>query len=330
MSRETLILSDQDVAALLPHEEVIGMVDTVFQEWGRGQVVMPPKVNLDMSRSGHPSWANAMPAYMVTDNVGGLKWVGGYGDNPARGLPYIMGIVVLTDPETGHALALMDGNYISDWRTGASAAIAAKHLAREGTAKIDMIGAGAQGRTATVCLHAVFPQAALVVADLSAPRREAFCRDLRDQYGVPVAEAPMVQAAADGADVVVLLTTAQEPFLKADWIGAGCLTLAMGSYQQAEDQLILGADKIIVDCWGQAEHRGELKPLVEAGRLSAADVAAELGFVAAGVKPGRTGPEERLLAVLVGLGAHDVYIAGQVYRRALAAGRGHRVCLRHE
>ena len=84
MSRETIILSDQDVAALLPYEEVVGMVDTVFQEWGRGNVVMPPKVNLDMSRSGHPSWANAMPAYMVADNVGGLKWVGGYGDNPAR------------------------------------------------------------------------------------------------------------------------------------------------------------------------------------------------------------------------------------------------------
>ncbi|MCE5237412.1 ornithine cyclodeaminase family protein [bacterium] len=330
MSRETIILSDQDVTALLPHEEVVGMVDTVFQEWGRGNVVMPPKVNLDMSRSGHPSWANAMPAYMATDNVGGLKWVGGYGDNPARGLPYIMGIVVLTDPETGHALALMDGNHISDWRTGASAAIAAKYLAREGTARIAMVGAGTQGRTAAVCLQTVFPQASLVVADLSADRREAFCRDLQEQYGVPVSAAPTVRAAVEGADVVVLLTTAQQPFVKAEWIAKGCLTLGMGSYQQAEDDLILGADKIIVDCWGQAEHRGELKPLVEAGRLSEADVAAELGCVAAGVKPGRTSPQERILAVLVGLGAHDVYIAGQVYRRAVAAGRGHRVCLRHD
>jgi len=83
VSRETIILSDQDVAALLPYEEVVGMVDTVFQEWGRGNVVMPPKVNLDISRSD--SWSNAMPAYLPLTNTGGLKWVGGYGDNPARG-----------------------------------------------------------------------------------------------------------------------------------------------------------------------------------------------------------------------------------------------------
>lgn len=328
MNAETLILSDQDVAALLPHREVIGMVDTVFQEWGNGNVVMPPKVNLDMSRSGHASWANAMPAYLPSCNVGGLKWVGGFGSNPAKGMPYIMGIVLLTDPETGETLALMDGIYISDWRTGASAAIAAKYLAREGTEKIALIGAGAQGKTAAACLHEVFPTARLVVADISEERRLAFGTEMQEKYSVPVGNAPTVEEAVRDADVVVLLTTAQKPFLKAEWIPEGCLTLAMGSYQQAEDRLILESDKIIVDCWGQAEHRGELKPLVEAGQIAEGDIAAELGDVAAGKKPGRTSPNERIMAVLVGLGAHDVYVAGQVYQRALAAGVGLKVRLR--
>ena len=325
---ETLILSDQDVAALLPHQEVIGMVDTVFQEWGHGNVVMPPKVNLDMSRSGHASWANAMPAYLPSSNVGGLKWVGGFGSNPAKGMPYIMGIVVLTEPETGETLALMDGIYISDWRTGASAAIAAKYLAREGTEKVALIGAGAQGKTAAACLHEVFPAAGLVVADISEERRLAYCAEMQEKYAVPVSSTPTVQEAVSDADVVVLLTTAQKPFLKAEWIPEGCLTLAMGSYQQAEDRLILASDKITVDCWGQAEHRGELKPLVEAGQIADGNIAAELGDVAAGKKPGRTAPEERIMAVLVGLGAHDVYVAGQVYQRALAAGVGLKVRLR--
>jgi alanine dehydrogenase len=327
---ETIILSDQDVAALLPHTEVVGMVDTVFKEWGRGNVVMPPKVNLDMSRSGHASWANAMPAYLPSSGVGGLKWVGGYGSNPARGLPYIMGIVVLTDPETGRTLAVMDGIYISDWRTGASAAIAAKYLARESTGRIALVGAGAQGRTAAVCLHEVFPAAQFTVADLSEPRRLAFCAQLQEQFKLTVASAPSVEAAVADAEVVVLLTTAQEPIVKADWVPEGCLTLAMGSYQQTEDRLILESDKIVVDCWGQAAHRGELKQLVDRGRLAESDVAAELGAIAAGVAPGRTSPGERLMAVLVGLGAHDVYIAGQVYQRALAAGRGLKVRLRQE
>lgn len=329
MNDQTVILSDQDVTALLPHDEVIGMVDTVFQEWGKGNVVMPPKVNLDMSRSGHDSWSNAMPAYLPSGNVGGLKWVGGYGSNPARGMPYIMGIVVLTDPESGQTLALMDGIYISDWRTGASAAVAAKYLAREGTAKIALVGAGAQNRTAAVCLHQVLPAASLTVADISAARRVAFCSEMEQKYGLTVSDAPSVEYAVTGADVVVLLTTAHEPFVRADWIQEGCLTLAMGSYQQTEDKLILDSDRIIVDCWGQAAHRGELEPLVDAGRLGESDIAAELGFIAAGLAPGRTSPQERIMAVLVGLGAHDVYVAGQVYQRAIAAGRGQRVRLRH-
>jgi len=325
---ETLLLSDQDVAALLPHTEVLGMVDTVFQEWGRGNVVMPPKVNLDMSRSGHASWANAMPAYLPTCNVGGIKWVGGYGSNPSRGMPYIMGIVVLTDPETGETLALMDGIYISDWRTGASAAVAAKYLAKEGTQRIAVIGAGAQGRTATVCLHEVFPGAQITVADLSEPRRQAFCEEMQEEYQLTVRNATTVEVAVSDADVVVLLTTAKEPFVKAKWIPEGCLTLAMGSYQQAEDALLLGSDRIIVDCWGQAEHRGELKHLVETGQIDESAISAELGAVAAGLEPGRTRSQERILAVLVGLGAHDVYVAGQVYHRALAAGCGQKFRLR--
>ena len=328
MSQETVILSHRDVAGLLPHAEVLDMVETVFRQWGLGNVAMPPKVNLDMSRSGHASWSNAMPAYLVSDNVAGIKWVGGYGTNPARGLPYTMGIVALTDAQTGHTLSLMDGNYISDWRTGASAAVAAKYLARPGAGRIALVGAGAQGRTAAVCLHQVFPAARMVVADISQARRAAFRAELQETYGIGVEDALTVESAVRGADVVVLLTTAQEPIVKADWVAPGCLTLAMGSYQQAEDALILGSDRIVVDCWGQAEHRGELKPLVEAGKLTRQAVCAELGEIVAGVRPGREDPEQRVLAVLVGLGAHDVYVAGQVYQRALHAGIGHRVRLR--
>ena len=324
---ETLILSDRDVAALLPHQEAIAMVDTVFKEWGNGNVVMPPKAHLDMSRSGFDSWSNAMPAYIASANLGGIKWIGGYGSNPARQRPYIMGIVVLTDPESGQTLAVLDGVYISNWRTGASAAVAARYLARDKVERIALVGAGAQGRTAAVCLHQVFPEAELAVADISPERRQAFREDLLASFGLGSTAADSVEAAVTGAEVVVLLTTAREPIVRAAWVAEGCVTLAMGSYQQTEDRLILGSDKIVVDCWSQAGHRGELKALAELGQVTEKDVWAELGFIAAGRKPGRGSPKERILAVLVGLGAHDVFIAGQVYTRALAQGVGQRVCL---
>lgn len=193
-----------------------------------------------------------------------------------------------------------------------------------------MIGAGAQGRTAAACLHQVFPAAEMVVADLSAERRQAFRNEMAATFHVSVADAPTVESAVTGADIVVLLTTAKAPFIKAKWIAEGCVTLAMGSYQQAEDDLILHSDKKIVDSWGQAGHRGELKALAESGRIAEGDIYAELGPIAAGKRPGRESETERILAVLVGLGAHDVFIAAQVYHRAVRKGVGQRVRLNPE
>jgi len=323
----TIILTGGDTAAVLPREDVIGMVDTVFKAWGDGDVVMPPKINLDMSRCGFDSWANAMPACVVTRNVAGVKWIGGYKGNAAKGLPYIMGIVVLTDPETGRTLAVMDAAYISDWRTGASAAIAAKYLANPGLGKVAVVGAGAQGKTAAVCLRHVFPEAEIAVADVAPERLRAFRAEMAGKYQVEVTEAKSAEDALRGAGAAVLLTTATKPFVEAGWVPEGCVTLAMGSYQQAEDGLILGADKIFVDSWGQAAHRGELKNLCDAGKIGEADISAELGFVAAGKRPGRANAKERILAVLVGLGAHDVLIAGEAYRRAVERGLGQTVNL---
>ncbi len=211
----------------------------------------------------------------------------------------------------------MNGIYISDWRTGASAAIAAKYLANDNVKKIAMIGAGAQGKTASVCLHQIFPVAQIAVADISSERRQTFISEMQENFQINISDAPTVESAVSGADVVVLLTTAKEPIVKKEWVAEGCVTLAMGSYQQTEDRLILGSDKIIVDSWGQAEHRGELKKLAELGKIAEKDIYAELGFIAAGRKPARTNSRERILAVLVGLGAHDVFIAGQVYKKAL-------------
>jgi ornithine cyclodeaminase/alanine dehydrogenase len=324
---ETIVLSNRDVAALLPYTEVTGMVDTVFNEWGKGNVVMPPKINLDMSRSGFDSWSNAMPAHLVSSNAAGIKWIGGYKNNPSKGLPYIMGIIILTDPETGGTLAVMNGIYISDWRTGASAAVAAKYLAKSNVKKIAMIGAGAQGKTASVCINQIFPKAQIAVADISPEKRQAFIREMQETFKIKITDAHTVEAAVSGADVVVLLTTAKNPIVKKEWLSEGCVTLAMGSYQQTADDLILSSDKIIVDSWGQAAHRGELKKLTELGKLSEKDIYAELGFIGAGKKNARENDKERIMAVLVGLGAHDVFIAGQVYKKAIENKTGQKIQL---
>ena len=316
MNKTTLVLSHREIAALMPEYKFNAMVETVFREWGNGDIVMPAKVTLDMSRSGFDSWNNAMPAFIVKHNAAGMKWIGGYRSNPTQNMPYIRGIVILTEPENGDMLAVLNGGYISDWRTGASAAIAVKYLARKGFYNVVMVGAGTQGRTASVCIHQLCPAAAITAVDISAERRKALQADLARDYQLHIAVDDDLEHAVRQADVVVMLTTAQVPFIRGEWLKKGVLVLGMGSYQQSDDAAISGSDKIIVDCWQQAAHRGELKNLVDTGALSEKNIACELGDVVAGNKPGRASDDEKILAVLVGLGAHDVFIASEVYRAA--------------
>ena len=323
----TMILSQAEVKECLPYENVNAMVETVFREWGKRNIVMPSKINLDMSRSGFDSWSNAMPAYLASYNIAGIKWIGGYTSNPSKGLPYIMGLIILTDPETGRTLSIMDGVYISDWRTGASAAIAAKYLANGNVKKIALVGAGAQGRTASACIRQIFPSAQIVVADISRERREAFIVEMNEKFHLDILNVPSVENAVSDSEVVILLTTAKTPFVKNEWLAKGSVTLAMGSYQQTEDSFVLAADKIVVDFWEQAAHRGELKKLVAMGKISAKDIYAELGYIVAGEKPARENPKDRILAIVGGLGAHDVFIAGQTYKKALKKGLGQMVRL---
>ena len=325
--KSTLILSGAEVARAMPHTRFNEFVDTVFKEWGGGGVVMPPKVNLDMARGGHGSWCNAMPAFVANHGAAGIKWIGGFPANPPRGMPYIRGVIVLTDPENGDTLAVMDGSYISDWRTGASAAVATRYLANPGPLAVAMVGAGGQGKTASVCLHQMFPDLRLTAVGRNAGRLERFRAEVADLCGLEARTTTDVEAACRDADVIVLLTTAKEPFIRRDWIRPGALALAMGSYPHLTDDALRLFDRIVVDSWGQAAHRGELKGPAEAGVITEKDIAAELGMVAAGLVEGRTRVDERVLGVLVGLGAHDVYAATQVYRAAKEQGLGMEVAL---
>jgi alanine dehydrogenase len=326
-SSPTLILSKQVIEGLLTYEAAIDQVEYVFREWGRGNVVMPAKISLDMARSGYDSWSNAMPAFVVPIGAAGVKWIGGYADNAAVGRPFIQGAILLNDPRTGAVLAVMEGAHITNLRTGASAAISAKYLAPSAAARIAIVGTGMQGSTCLQALSRQFGQLTFQVADSSAERRQAFCAALRSATACAVTEAATVEEAVRGADIIVLVTTAKQPIVREAWIKPGALVLAMGSFQQVEDAFLLSADRIVVDSWDQASHRGEIKHLCESGQIRRSRIHAELGEIVAGKKPGRRSEQERILMVPVGLGAHDICIAHHLYHRAVAQGLGVRVDL---
>jgi alanine dehydrogenase len=128
-----------------------------------------------------------------------------------------------------------------------------------------------------------------------------------------IIDAESNEAAIQGSDIVVLVTTAKEPFVSEEWIDQGTIVLAMGSFQQTEDAFITSADKIVVDFWEQACHRGELKNLVEQKKITHKDLYAEVGDIVAGATSFSPNAKERILVIPGGLGAHDIYIAHYIF-----------------
>ena len=149
-----LYLSRRDVEAVqLPMQEIIEALDEMFKEKGLGKVEMPPKPGIHTQPD---AFIHAMPAYIPRLQAAGIKWVSGYPANQAKGLPYISGLLILNDPETGMPLAIMDCTWITAKRTGAATAIAAKYLARPDSSSVGIVACGVQGRSNLEALACLF------------------------------------------------------------------------------------------------------------------------------------------------------------------------------
>ena len=153
VTNQLLYLSQADVISLgLTMSEVIDSVEAAFREKGAGNVEMPPKPGI---HTRPDAFIHSMPAYIKTTGAAGMKWIAGYPENPARGLPYISGLLVLNDPETGFPLAVMDAAWITAMRTAAATAVAAKYLCRPDVRSLAILGCGVQGRSNTDALLSV-------------------------------------------------------------------------------------------------------------------------------------------------------------------------------
>lgn len=310
----TLLISQDDVRRVINMEAVLEIVELVFRAHGQGQVVMPPKITLDMRSMGIEGWHNAMPAYIHPLGVAGIKWAGGYARNPSTfGLPYVMGVIILQDPTTGYPLAVLDGTHITNLRTGAVAGVCAKYYGRQRAQVVTFVGAGTQARFALEAMMRTVNIMEVRVYDIDLEKAVVYAHDARRRYGVKAFACSSPQEAVDGADTVVTVTYADEPIVKGEWLKQGCTVLSMGSYQELDDDAVMSADKIVVDSWDQCAHRGELKRFAEAGRLTRKEIFAEIGETVAGIRPGRETDKERILVVPIGLGSHDIAVAKVVY-----------------
>jgi ornithine cyclodeaminase/alanine dehydrogenase len=217
----------------------------------------------------------------------------------------------------------MDGTLVTALRTGAQTAVALKYLISEPKKPvIALYGAGAQGRTQAQAIATALDVKEFRVFDIRKEASRAFAEEMAPKTGVPITVVDRPEDAVKGAHAVVSVTHARNKFIRDDMIGKGVTVCPLGSFRECEDELILSADKIIVDHVGQTLHRGALKDVSESGRLGEEDLYGTIGEVVAGKKKGRENPEERILCIPIGTGAMDVTVATLAYRKALEKGVG--------
>jgi len=311
-----LYLSRADVEAVgLGMREIIDALDRMFVEKGRGEVEMPPKPGI---HTRPDAFIHAMPAYIPALGAAGMKWVSGYPDNPDRGLPYITGLLVLNEPETGVPIAVMDCTWITAMRTGAATAVAARYLARRDSAVCGIVACGVQGRTNLEALACLFPLTRARAYDVRPETAAHFARDMSDRLGIEIEVVDRPERAVRGADLVVTSAPIRkhpEPFLEADWLEPGAFACALDFDSAWTAAALHGVDRLVTDDLAQLEHYRH-----EGYFQQTPPADADLGQIAAGLAPGRRTDHERAIAMNLGLGLEDMATAVRIL--ALARERG--------
>jgi len=319
-------LSGADVKELaLSDADVLAAVEAALRAQGEGEVVLEPREHLmpDPAFRGH---FNLLRAYVAPLGVAGVKVVGDYVDNYELGLPSELALLTLYEPRTGVPLAIVDATEITERRTGAVTAIGARYLARRDAKVLGHLGARGTAFSNVTMLDAELDLDEIRVTSRRPESREAFGASVREALGKPVRVVDSAEDAVRGADVVVEATRLVEPqpLLRTKWIGPGALVVPYGTVSAVELSLTTIMDKIVVDDWKQCRQGrlGSLRPHVERGFLSEANLHAELGQIVAGRRPSRERDDERILFWHRGLATTDLAVGHLLYERAVKRGVG--------
>jgi ornithine cyclodeaminase/alanine dehydrogenase-like protein (mu-crystallin family) len=270
----------------------------------------------------------AGPAGVPSAKAVGVKIVTGYKANPEKfGLPHILAVMVLTDPENGYPLAIFDGTHLTTFRTGAMTALAAKYLARPDSEILTIVGAGTQGRSTAKALSRLFSFREIRIHDIHFQAGEKFGEEMGSLLKLPIRLSSQAREAVEGADILITVTSSEGEFVRNEWVKPGSFIASVGSYPELDPALPKNVEKLVVDDRTQARYRGELWKGYERGDFSDGMIYAELGEIVSGRKKGRETREERTLACLTGVGTLDVAVARRVYDLALARNLGSWVSL---
>jgi ornithine cyclodeaminase/alanine dehydrogenase len=300
-----LFLSRVEVAAVLPgvHEQ-LDLVEHAYRALAAGRVELPPKPGVHPRKD---SFLHAMPAFLRDEDVVTLKWVAGYPTNKARGLPYITGLIVVNDAETGLPVAIMDGAEITAARTAAASGVCVRRFAPEGWGRAAILGCGEQGVFHARLLHELNPGVAISAWDPHPERIERL-------DGLAEAATGWQEALAD-ADVIVtagpIVENPDSP-LSPEHLGERWLALPIDFDFYVGPDTVAAADLFLADDVGQFEYYREL------GHFQGWP--APEGNVGEGLT--REGSPARVVCCNLGIGALDAAFANAVLAKAREARLG--------
>lgn len=311
-------LSQEEVMSTkVPYERIIQLVESAMASKGRDMVECPPKPGVHTRKN---SFLHAMPAFIMDQQICGMKWVSGYPANYEQDLPQIAGLIVYNSEETGMPLAVMDCRWITGVRTAAVSAVTAKYCKPVKAETLSIIGAGVQGRMHALMLKIVAPEIKKInICDVRKEAAAQFLRDLTGKFDGEIVLLDSPEQAVREADILVTATQRlDEPIVKRQWLKKGMLGIGLEASRAWEGKAILNTDRYITDDW-------ELTKSYQAQGAfpdGLPESHSTLGCIVTGAEPGREKEDDIILAINEGMAISDIVLAKEVYEKAEAAGIG--------
>lgn len=314
-----LILDHSQVEALLPMQECIPVMRDALIALAAGKahqplrtIIRPPDAKGVMG---------LMPSYMSGEAAAfGLKAICVFPENPARGKDAHQGAVLLFSGETGEVLALMNASAITAIRTAAASAVATDLLARPDACSLAILGSGVQARSHLIAMSNVRPIKRCRVASRNFEHAREFAEEMKQHVSFPIDQVATVEAALEGADLIVTATNAKEPIVKREWVTDGTHLNLVGACtpnSREANSMTIAAASLFVDRRESAlSEAGDYILAAADGLVGPHHIRAELGEVLIGEKPGRTSPEEITIFKSLGIAIEDLFAADYVYRKA--------------
>ena len=313
-TEKMLYLSRKDVEKVdLPMKEIIEALDEAFKEKGLGKIEMPPKPGIHTMPD---AFIHAMPAYIPSLGSAGIKWVSGYPENYKLNLPYINGLLILNDPNTGVPLSVMDCIWITAMRTGAATAVAAKYMANMDSQTVGILGCGVQGKTNLKALKIVVPGLRDVKAyDISSDAANRYAEEMGKHTGLDIRIVGSPEEAVHNSDIIVTagpILKEPHPVIEDDWLKPGFFASPVDFDSYWKKSAFENCDKFVTDDEDQCLYYKSLGYFQHIP-----EIYADLGEIAAHLKPGREKKEEKIICANLGLAMDDMATAIKIYKKAV-------------